>query len=220
MTVNPFLAARERELARTAPPVPDEEVEDSTADLDPWLEETRGPQSPLNVAAEGIGPADALPLGPALVSEASVLYAGVHGGAGVTTLIELMPEGVEDARREWPATDPWTDTEGAVVLVARSHIRGLSALRDVLTAWHAGAYSSGRELAGVCIVDDGPRLTKAQTAEIRRCMAMAPHGWRIAWHEDFRFPEGEAPRATGHTKRTLRSIRKTAERLCSGKETK
>lgn len=222
MTDNPFLAAHAREAARMAPPPPEDGLGDEADIPDPALAETVGPQSPLNITDESTGAADHLPLGRPSAGTAAVCFVSLHGGAGASTLVDLMANDDISAEtvRQWPAQNPWTVSGAAAILVARTHGHGLERLRDALTAWHAGGYEQGIPLAGVCLVDDGPHLSKAQQAEVKRCMAMAPHGWRIPWDEDFRFPAGEALKATGATKRALRSIRKTADKVGSRKDTK
>ena len=173
---------------------------------------TTGPRYPLAVR-EGVDAVDALPLSPREAMVA-VLVAGVHGGAGATTLALWLGEDAAETRRTGPTPNPWLTgpTAGGVLLCARTHARGLDSARSVLTAWHAGAYATGLPLLGICLIDDAPRLAKEQIAEIKRLTAMAPHGWHMPWQESFRH-ELEPSSPSGRVSRMLRSIRTHADRL-------
>ena len=178
---------------------------------------TTGPRHPLAVR-DGVDAIDTLPLSP-LEAMSAVLVAGVHGGAGATTLAQLLGENATDTRRTWPTPNPWLNgpTTGGVLLCARTHARGLDAARAVLTVWHAGAYATGLPLLGICLIDDAPRLSKEQITEIKRLTAMAPHGWHLPWQEPFRH-ELEPSSPPGRVSRMLRSIRTHADRLGRTKE--
>jgi hypothetical protein len=60
-------------------------------------------------------------------SSARFWWLGVHGGAGVSTLTQLIPGGA-DAFRRWPAPAVHGGPPG-VVLVCRTHARGMLAAR-------------------------------------------------------------------------------------------
>lgn len=178
---------------------------------------TTGPRHPLAVR-DGVDAAGALPISP-LQATAPILVAGTHGGAGATTLVQLLGEGAADTYRTWPAPNPWLNgpPTGGVLLCARTHARGIDSARAVLSAWHAGAYATGLPLLGICLTDDAPRLSKGQIGEIKRLTAMAPHGWHLPWQEPFRH-ELEPSSPPGRVSRMLRSIRTHADRLGRTKE--
>lgn len=173
---------------------------------------TVGPALPL-ATRENSAPVDELPV-KAGIEVAPVLLAGVHGGAGVSTLLHLLGDYGVDTGRSWPAPNPWvsSSTSGGVLLVARTHARGMSAARAVLTAWHAGAYAQGLPLLGLCLIDDAPRLSKDQIGHIKKLTAMAPHGWHMPWQEAFRY-ELEPESRTGRINRMLKSIRHHADKF-------
>lgn len=159
--------------------------------------ETSGPKQPL-ARSESSEPSLLLPLSPSSGTAATRIV-GTHGGAAGSTLSELLGEALaEDSGRIWPRPHTWVpeSATGSVLLVARTHRAGLESLRTVLTAWHAGAYDEGLPLLGVCLVDDAPRLAKAQIAEIKALTAMSPRGWHVPWQESWRLSppsEGQMP---------------------------
>ena len=149
----------------------------------------------------------------AATGEALIHVAGVHGGAGATTLCTLLGDDGSDAHGSWPQTNPWAPAAtGATLLVARTHGRGLDALHETLTAWHHGAYADAFPLLGICIVDDAPRPTKDQVKRMKTLMGMAPHSWHMPWVESYRVETQELSTSLG-TRRLLNSIRRHANRL-------
>ena len=177
---------------------------------------TMGPSQPL-ASREGSTPPPHLPVA-GVAESASVLVAGVHGGAGVSTLVDLLDGYGVDTGRAWPSPNPWVNgsSSGGVLLVARTHARGRAAARAVLTAWHAGAYVRGVPLLGVCLVDDAPKLSKEQVSDIKKLTAMAPHGWHMPWQEVLRH-EVEPTASSGRVTRMLKSIRNHADKIGTSK---
>lgn len=91
--------------------------------------------------------------------------------------------------------------------MARSHRAGLLSAREILTAWHAGAYADGLELMGILILDDAPRLSKGQVAEIKSLTAMAPRGWHMPWQESLRMTAPSDAPLSARAKWTLSRVR-------------
>src|SRR5690606_18284474 len=93
-------------------------------------------------------------LGEFVPSETPRLWVvGTHGGAGETTVAELL-EGAGTQRR-WPR-----EAHAPVLLVARTHARGLRAAQLAMRAWAAGQ-TPPLELIGLLLVADAPgRLPK------------------------------------------------------------
>lgn len=112
-------------------------------------------------------------------------WLGVHGGAGVTTLDGWLPGGV-DAHRMWP--DPDVVGPSLVVLVARTHVAGLTRAAWALRQAAAGDVPSGVRVAGVVVVADGPSsgFGRPQEEALRRLRGIAPHMWLIPWIDELR----------------------------------
>lgn len=204
MTSNPFTNRAAVEVA----PVEEEQL---VVELDAVLGdqvETAGPTQPLARRSDA-APASPLPLRSS-GGTGALRIVTTHGGAGGSTLTHLLGSALaDDVGALWPEAHPWVpeSASGRVLLVARSHRTGLLSLREVLTAWHAGAYASGLPLAGVCVIDDGPRLVKAQVAEIRALTAMAPRGWHLSWQESLRTTEPAEAALSARAKWTLSRVR-------------
>lgn len=211
MGSNPF-------LSRPMEDEPRDPEDDALRDLDNVLGApvvTKGPQQPLAQHRES-STSSSLLISPA-TEPATVHVVGVHGGAGATTLATLLGSAARDVGRTWPAPNPWIGAEGGgVLLCGRTHAHGLQLLRDALTAWHSGAYTTGLPLLGLCIVDDGPRLSKAQQSAARTVTKMAPFGWHLSWQETYRYSSTELE-TPARIKWMLRSIHRQAEALGSKK---
>ncbi|MEE1652169.1 DUF6668 family protein [Brachybacterium sp. J144] len=169
--------------------------------------ETSGPKQPL--ARRAVAEPSLLPLSTS-AGTASVRIVGTHGGAGGSTLAELLGEALaEDAGHIWPRPQIWVpeSATGSVLLLARTHHSGLESLREVLTSWHAGAYDEGLPLLGVCLVDDAPHLVKAQITEIKALTAMSPRGWHVPWQESLRIAPPSEVAVPARIRWTLSRIR-------------
>lgn len=203
MTTNPFMNRVEAEEA----PVDEEPAIEADAVLGDQVE-TSGPKQPLAVRPDALA---AAPVPLAVNASTSPLrVVAAHGGAGVTTLCELLGDAlVSDSERTWPQAHPWVpeSAHGRVLVTARSHRSGLLAAREILTAWHAGAYADGLELMGILILDDAPRLSKGQIAEIKSLTAMAPRGWHLPWQESLRMTAPSDAALSARAKWTLSRIR-------------
>jgi hypothetical protein len=111
-------------------------------------------------------------------------WLGVHGGAGVSTLDGWLPGGV-DAHRMWP--DPTAGGPPLVILVARTHVAGLTRAAWALRQADTGDLPSGARVAGVVAVADGPgAVGRPQQEALRRLRGIAPHLWLIPWVEELR----------------------------------
>lgn len=180
--------------------------------------EVTGPSSPVHPPRRGAEtPAALVSDAPATAPAGSVALVGLHGGAGVSTLAGLIGKGVVDAGTEVPVVNPYVPGRPRVLLVARSHARGLHAAEEVTTAW------SHRELpdldvVGLVLVDDGPKLSAATRQTVARLLRMTPHGWHIPWVEAWR--TSPTPSASGvRLPRIVRSIRRAVGAPDSSKGT-
>lgn len=111
-------------------------------------------------------------------------WLGVHGGAGVSTLEAWLPGGV-DAHRAWPA--PQLVGPPLVVLVARTHVGGLTRAAWALRQAAAGDVPAGVRVAGVVAVADSPGgFARPQEEALRRLRGLTPHLWLIPWIDELR----------------------------------
>jgi len=125
-------------------------------------------------------PAAVAPPGRALVPvTVPVGWLGAHGGAGTTTLAELLGGG--DLH-----TTPHPGTTNTIV-VARTNAQGLQAAQRLAAGWSDPAAPRGL----VLIADTPGRLPKPLT-ELRHLVEGAyPHRWHIPWIEQLR--RGDPP---------------------------
>lgn len=169
--------------------------------------EVTGPSSPVHSPRAGeralaVGENDA----PVNVPLGGVAVVGLHGGAGVSTLSALLGGDVIDAGTQLPAGNPYVPGRPRVLLVSRTHSRGLSAAEEVTTAW------SHRELPdldviGLVLVDDGPKLAPVTRQAVSRLLRMTPHGWHIPWVEAWRTASTPSPSGV-RMPRTIKSIQR------------
>lgn len=197
---------------------------ESTQDEDesPWA---TGAQVPIGLP---VNPDEGLPcrqLGEG--AKAAFLWVvAAHGGAGASTVTALLNERIPQARvkiyrrirespQEWPC-GPGPNIAGTVVLVARTHARGLAAATSAARQWASGSLD-GINLVGLVLVHDGPRLSRQQRSEIQRVSALIPRSWQIGWHEAWR--DLVCPTlsdASGEVRRTASSILAEAHAVGSG----
>lgn len=108
-------------------------------------------------------------------------WVGCHGGAGTTTLHQEVDGGTDSGIRGWPNRPD--NAQARVVLVARTHARGLTAAQTVARQWAAG-YAGNVELLGLVAVADAPgRLPKALRDSLRFIAGGVPRLWRVPWVE-------------------------------------
>ncbi|MEJ5869377.1 DUF6668 family protein [Pseudokineococcus sp. 5B2Z-1] len=179
----------------------------------PWLTATQEPDSTEDeVEADLVGPAspqhgvDELESVDRLARKtpevaASVWWLGAHGGAGESTLTEYLA-GSRAADHCWP-TSADEATPSAVVLVCRSHARGLHAAQRALTDWASGAVP-GVRLLGLVVVADAPGKTPKPLRDLSRLVAGgAPRSWHLPWLEAARFAPADGTTAPPAAVRTL-----------------
>lgn len=153
-------------------------------DTDPVLGSAlaaRGPQVPplsLPAGAPGIA-AESTPA----TEQPWLWLLGLHGGCGVSTLRELFGTHVQE-RATWPVPDQ-PGYRSRVLLVTRTHARGLDRLTQAAAQW-AGATFPHVDLVGTVLVADGPKPSKAQHERLRRATSLTPMTWHIGWNESWR----------------------------------
>lgn len=175
---NPWLAGSGSEKPRDAEP-----PEDSAASP---------PVSPSGPAAPQPGlpgpPPDARLPRTALTpgATARVWWLGVHGGAGESTLEQLL-DGSRAAGHAWPVPAPGTHAAArpSVVLVARTHAHGLRAAQAAARDWASGDVPV--RLLGLLLIADAPGRLPRPLRDLSRLVAGGvPASWSVAWYEPWR----------------------------------
>lgn len=183
---NPLLEAKE-EPAPEVPDLSDELLSGQTVVTGPTAPRPRAQPSS---AAESSWPRVTVTPG------GLVTVAGLHGGAGTSTVAALFGGETVDAGVGWPAPGGWQRPLPTlnVVMVARTHERGLGLADDFARRWNADELPDSR-LLGLILVDDGPKLWDQQRRAVKRLLKMTPLGAHIPWVENWRVqrPETENP---------------------------
>lgn len=112
-------------------------------------------------------------------------FVGCHGGAGETTLSQLLPNS-GSADHRWPSHADGSVPD--VVLVARTSTSGLLATRDALTQWAAGDTPPVHVL-GLVLMPDAPGKTPKPLRELAEHVAGGMRGrkvWHLPWIEAWR----------------------------------
>ncbi|MFL4496494.1 hypothetical protein ACJ6WD_35430 [Streptomyces sp. VTCC 41912] len=132
---------------------------------------------------------------------------GVHGGAGVSTLLRTVGGG-GDALRRWP------DIHGAVagvhvVLVARADAHGLACAQAALQEWHTGMAPASTNIVGLVLMADAPtKAPRSVRDRVRVLTGAVDNSWEVPWVEEWR--EGGRParrvKALGALEETLRQL--------------
>ena len=132
---------------------------------------------------------------------AALWLLGAHGGAGESTLAELVP-GWRAAHHGWPQVRS-AIAAPRVVLLARTGVPGLLAARAAATQWAAGS-TPPIELLGLVLVADAPgRLPRPIRDLARLVSGGVPRTWQLPWVEAWRLG---APVALETAPPTVRSV--------------
>jgi len=114
---------------------------------------------------------------------------GVHGGAGVSSLVRAGAGG-KDADRAWRA-------DGSFVAVARRTAYGLEWARDAARQHAAGYVSADVLLAGLVVVADAPgRTPKRLSAFLDLICGAYARVWEVPWVEEWRLAGHAEPLPT------------------------
>jgi hypothetical protein len=135
----------------------------------------------------GLRVADRLPRGRVSRGTVSLWWLGVHGGAGETTLAQLL-EGSWETGHAWPQAGRQATELPRVVLVARTNARGLRAAQRAAIEWASGSVAV--QLHGLVLVADAPgRLPKPLRDFAHVVAGGVPRVWRLPWVEAWRLGE-------------------------------
>jgi len=127
------------------------------------------------------------PAGGAVAGTCALL--GVHGGAGVSTLLRagLTAAGAADAQRQWPPAGP-------VLLVARTSTSGLERARDAARQHAAGGTGPQVRLLGLVLVADAPGRLPARLAALADLVCGAfDRTWQLPWLQEWRLAGAAEP---------------------------
>lgn len=176
-----------------APAVPQTTVGEQT------IARPAGPTIPQPATVFAPPPDEQLPTHPA-PQVAPLWWLGVHGGAGESTLAALEPTWL-------PAQHAWPAPPGAgpvfVVLVARTHARGLAAARAAARQWAAGLVPHVNVLGLVLIPDAPGRLPRPLREEIQLVSGAVARTWTLPWVEPWRLDPCPVPAAVPREARRL-----------------
>lgn len=140
----------------------------------------------------------------AVTATAAVWWVGVHGGAGESTLAQLV-QGSRAAQHAWPQHAGPAPLP--VVLVARSSVRGLTAAQRAATEWASGSVS-GVDLLGLVISADAPGRLPRPLRDLSTLVAGGvPRMWQLPWIEQWRTDAPSTETLPGSARRALDDIR-------------
>ena len=131
---------------------------------------------------------DQLPIRPA-DHPATLWVVGAHGGAGESA-IAALDRSWSAASHAWPTGSMGTP---AVVVVARTSFRGLTAAKSAAKQWAAGLV--GRpHLLGLVLVADAPGRLPRPLRDLAKVVAGGyPRVWNVPWIESWRLGEEVTP---------------------------
>lgn len=193
-----------------APPEEPEEVGEIRDDVLGAQVIVPGPQNPLpSVSA----PAGAAPWPRRQVEDHRLItVAGLHGGAGTSTVAAMFGDQAFDAGVGWPTASGWVRPLPTlrVVVVARTHRVGLEAAEDFTQQWLAGELTDSR-LLGLILVDDAPRLLESQRRSVKRLLGKTPAGAHIPWVENWRVHQPDFTNPPKRLQKIIRTFHTKAE---------
>lgn len=110
-------------------------------------------------------------------------YVGLHGGAGVSTLLEAVPGGMAFAARSLPSEYGYPDLP--IVAVTRSNADGLSAAQD-FSREMSMRIDKPRILGLIVMADAATRPPKPLETLLRLASGGYERTWRAPWVEAWR----------------------------------
>lgn len=114
---------------------------------------------------------------------AAIWWVGTHGGAGESTLEQLL-EGSRAGGHAWPQADVG-DTTPDVILVARTSAHGLRCAQLAATEWASGDVAV--QLHGLVLIADAPGRLPRPLKDFAQIVAGGvPRVWRLPWVEAWR----------------------------------
>jgi len=118
---------------------------------------------------------------------ADLWWVGAHGGAGESTLEQLL-DGSAAAGHAWPVMPDVDAPTPRAVLVARTHASGLRSAQQAATEWAAGLVDI--DLVGLVLIADAPgRLPLVLRDFAHVVCGGVPRSWRLPWVQAWRAGE-------------------------------
>lgn len=188
------------------PPVAAPDVIEPPDEVFGATDELHGPASPAIAPAVDVS-ADQPWQQVTISSREPIMVMGLHGGAGATTMTQLLADRALDVGTAWPVAGGWERPlpHLSVLAVCRNHQAGIRAGLRFARQWAAG-WLPASQLVGIVIIDDGPQLLEAQKAATRRLAQMTPTGWHVPWHDQWRVEAPTLATAPRRVKKTIRTI--------------
>lgn len=150
---------------------------------------TRPATGPTRPSPDTVTPPATGQLPAVLIEDWAPLWiVGAHGGAGETTLSQLVP-GSRPADHRWLI--PADGDESRWIVAARTHATGLAAAQNVLRQWASGAVPPVQLLGLVLIADAPGRLPRELRDQADLVASGSPRTWTLPWYEPWR--RGAAP---------------------------
>ncbi|MGL5858160.1 MAG: DUF6668 family protein [Angustibacter sp.] len=141
-------------------------------------------------------------------TRATLWWIGAHGGAGESSLSQLLP-GSHPASHAWPLVPGAAHDPARAVLVARTSVVGLRAAQRAMQDWASGAVNDV-QLLGLVLVADAPgRLPRPLRDLAAVAAGGAPRSWRLPWIEAWRTTDTPDPNSLPHEVRRLLTDLKT-----------
>ena len=198
--VNPFVTPA------TPPQDPGGEVVEPDALWDDELS-AQGPARPASAPQVDVADVEAWPVVD-VMQRPVVCVMGLHGGAGATTVAELLGPDAMDVGRAWPVAAGWERPLPVlpVVAVARLHRAGIAAAERLARLWAADTLTRSR-LVGLVLIDDAPKLLQAQKESARRLARMTPHGWHLGWNDRWRVEPATLESAGLRARQVIKNVR-------------
>lgn len=139
--------------------------------------------------------------------------AGLHGGAGTSTVARLLGDDAFDAGTGWPIAAGWVRPlpRLSVVAVTRTHEVGIEAAEIFTQQWLAGQLHESR-LLGLIIVDDAPKLLDSQQRAVKRLLRKTPLGAHIPWVPAWRIQKPETTNLPRRLQKIVRAYHQLAEK--------
>jgi len=146
--------------------------------IPPWRPQAVGVSPPSDSQAFSRRMVDAS------LADVTVWWVGAHGGAGESTLEQLL-EGSRATDHAWPCGELGTGLTPAVLLVARTHAHGLRAAQLRAMEWASGSVPVA--LHGLVLVADAPGKLPKPLKDFSQIVSGAvPRVWHLPWVEAWR----------------------------------